>query len=389
MPIAVNVAKELERGAFWRELEVERARLAQKLGADKVFDLTLENPPFEPPPDFARELEKLIAMPRPGLHRYMENAGYTDTRVAVAARLSAETGLPFTLNEIIMTSGASGALNMALKALLNPGEEVILFAPTAFDYPAYVANHSGAMKLVPCDTAFQPDLKAFEALLSPKTKAVLVNSPNNPSGAVYSQALLESLAEIINRRSAAFQTRIYVISDDSYRKFYYGAGKCPWIINAYAHTIVVSSYSKELPIPGERIGYTAISPRCEDARVVVGGLIHANRTLGFVNAPGLMQNAVRGLQNYKFNPAEFKERRDFLFSALTRLGYRVVKPEGAFYLLPAAPGSNDRAFVAKLKQFGVLAAPGSLFNAPGYFRLSYCVDRRVLEGSLTGFEKAR
>jgi aspartate aminotransferase len=388
MPISQRVKKGLERVAFWRELPRERASLRQKYGDDQLFDLTLDNPLNEPLPEFDRELKKLIETPRAGLHRYMENAGYTDTRKAIASTLAAGTGLPFTLDEVIMTSGASGAINMALKALLNPGEEVILFSPLAFDYEAYVENHAGVVKIVPCEESFEPNLAALEASITAKTKAVLINSPNNPAGVVYSQSILQKVAGIITRQSDCFNSRIYVISDDSYRKFYYGRGKLPWILNHYPHTILVSSYSRDLPVPGERIGYTAISPLCEDAKGVVGGLIHANRTLGFVNAPAFMQNVVRGLPNYSLNLAEYTAKRDFIYLNLTQMGYSVVKPAGAFFLFPRAPVPDDYAFVNGLNNYRVLTVPGSLFHAPGYFRVSYCVDTKVLEGSLAGFRYA-
>ena len=388
MPISLRVKQGLVRDAFWQALSAERAALRQQYGGDRVFDLTLENPLREPPPDFGRELLKLLETPHAGLHRYMENAGYSETRQAIAAALAEETGLPFTLNEVIMTSGASGALNMALKALLNPGEEVVLLAPTAFDYPAYVENHSAVARIVPCNAAFQPDLPALESAITPRTKAVLVNSPNNPAGVVYSHAMLQDIAATVIRLSERFGSRIYLISDDTYRKFYYGRGRLPWILNHYPHTIVVSSYSKEMPVPGERIGYTAVSPSCEDARGVIGGLIHANRTLGFVNAPALMQNVVRGLPKSYVNTAEYKAKRDFLSTRLQRIGYDVVKPAGAFFLLPRAPAADDWAFMDKLKKYRVLTVPGSLYQAPGYFRISYCVDMPMLTGSLEGFKQA-
>ncbi len=389
MSISERVKRGLASDAFMARMAEEGQALKKKYGEDKVYDLTLDNPMIEPPRAFDAELKKLIATPRPGLHRYMENAGYTDTRTAIAAKLTEETGLKFTMGEVIMTSGATGAINMAIKAVLNAGEEIIIFSPYFFDYAAYIENHAGIMKVVPSDANYVPDLKALEAAITAKTKIIIINSPNNPTGAVYSENVLKQIADIVTRRSAELKTRIYIVSDDSYRQFYYGAGRCPWVLNYYPHTIIVSSYSKELSLPGERIGYTAISPNCEDAKIVVGGLIHANRTLGFVNAPGLMQNVVRGLTAQAINVAEYRQKRDFLYEHLTRLGYSLVKPEGAFYLFPQVPVKDDFAFVNELKKMHVLTVPGTLFQSPGHIRVSYCVNDRTLQGSLAGFQKVR
>jgi aspartate aminotransferase len=217
---------------------------------------------------------------------------------------------------------------------------------------------------------------------------VILNSPNNPSGVVYPDSTLKNIAEIVTRRSAAFGTLIYIVSDDSYRKFYYGQAPCPWILNHYPHTIIVSSYSKELSIPGERIGYTAISPLCEESKVVVGGLIHANRTLGFVNAPALMQNTVRDLQGQAPDVAGYRVKMDFLYTQITQMGYKAIKPQGAFFLLTESPIKDDISFVKELSKQHILTVPGSLFLAPGYFRISYCVDRNILEAALPAFKKA-
>jgi aspartate aminotransferase len=382
------VKKGVQRDSFMANLLRDREVYKLRYGADKVYDLTLDYPESEPPASFNQELKKLYTAPPAGLHRYMENAGYTATRTAIANYLKQETGLNFSLAEVIMTSGASGAINMAIKAVLNPAEEVILLAPVAYDYEAYVANHSGVARIVPFKPNFEPDLAVFEAALTPKTKMVIINSPNNPSGVVYSDTILKNIAEIVTRRSDAFGTRIYIVSDNSYRKFYYGPGTCPWILSYYPHTIAVSSYSKELSIPGERIGYTAVNPLCEESKAVVGALIHANRTLGFVNAPALMQNAVGKLAVQVPDLNSYEGKLDYLYTNLTRTGYRVIKPQGTFFLLAESPVKDDIAFVTELSKQHILTLPGSLCLAPGYFRISYCVDQKVLEGALPGFQKA-
>ncbi len=387
MPISDRVKKGLQDSSFISRLAEEKRDLIKNYGADKVFDLTPDYPQSEPPESFNLALKKLLETPRAGLHRYMENAGYIDTRSAIAAQLTQETGLKFTLNEVIMTSGATGALNMSLKALLNPGEEVIIFAPFNFEYTAFVDNYLGLCKIIPTDANFMPDLKALEAAISPKTKALLINSPNNPTGAVYSESVLKEIAAVITRKSALLNTRVYVISDDTYHRFYYDGTRCPWILNYYPHSIAIRSYSKELSVPGERIGYAAVNSECEESKTVIGALIHANRTLGFVNAPALMQNTVRDLSNYSIDTAKYKNKRDFLFNNLAKMGYSVVKPQGGLYLFPRTPIKDDFIFADDLKKQMVLTLPGSLFHSPGHLRVSFCVDDKVLEDSLSGFQK--
>jgi aspartate aminotransferase len=249
MPISELVRKGIQRDAIVQNLQKEATTQSARLGADKVFDLTPDYPILEPPASFNLSLQQLFEIPHNGLHRYMENAGYTDTRSRIAAELKQQTGLNFSQAEVIMTSGATGALNMALKAVLNPGEEVVLFAPLAYDYEAYVSNHAGTARIIPCGRDFLPDLDVFEAALTPRTKLVILNTPNNPSGAVYPEQTLEAIAGIIKRRSAAFSTRIYTVSDDSYRKFYYGEGTCPWILKHYPHPSSSVLTPRSFPFP--------------------------------------------------------------------------------------------------------------------------------------------
>jgi aspartate aminotransferase len=388
MSISEKVRRGMATGSFIRKMFEEGIALKKLHGNENVFDLTIGNPTLEPPVEFNQELKKLIENPYPGMHRYMENAGYVDTRKAVADRLATETGIKFSLNDIVMTCGAAGAINLAFKALLNPGEEVISFAPFFFEYEVYADNHGGVCKVLPSDANFIPDFAALEAGINPKTKAVVINSPNNPTGTVYSDQVLKQIAEIVTKKSAQLQTRVYIVSDDVYSRLYYAGEKCPRILHYYPHSIIVTSYSKELSLPGERIGYAAVHPDCEDVKDVVNALIYANRVLGFINAPALMQNLVRNLQNASVSVFEYQRKRDFLYENLTRMGYSMVKPEGAFYMFPRTPIQDDLAFVNELKQMLVLTVPGSAFRAPGYIRLSYCLDDEIIEGSLTAFRKA-
>ncbi len=386
MGISDLVRQRMAEGSFIRKMFEEGIALKKIYGDDQVFDLTIGNPIFEPPEEFNREMRKLVEKPFPGMHRYMENAGYAETREAIAAYLKKESGLDFGASHIVMTVGTAGALNSVLKGLLDPGDEVITFAPYFFEYGVYVDNHSGILKVLPSDANFVPDFAALEAAIKPKTKAVIINSPNNPTGTVYSREVLATLSGILKRRSAQYGQPIYAITDDVYTKIYYGEGRCPRILNSYPHTIVVTSFSKDLALPGERIGYAAVHPACADAKEVVNAVIYGNRVLGFVNAPALMQIAVRNLLETSVSIAEYRKKRDLLCDGLTRLGYSLVKPLGAFYIFPRCPAKDDVTFINELKEMKVLVVPGTPFKAPGYFRISYCLDDRTLEGSLTGFK---
>ena len=378
----------MEQGSWIRRMFEEGASLKQRYGAESVFDLSLGNPVMEPPVEFNEELRKLVENPQPGRHRYMENAGYAETRAAVAEQLSLETGINFTMNDVVMTCGAAGALNVVLKTILNRQDEVIIFAPYFPEYLNYVDNHDGVTKIVPSDEQFIPRLDVLETAIVPKTKAVLINSPNNPSGAVYSDDFIRSLGVLLSKKAAEYGTAIYLISDEPYRKIIYDDQKCPYIWPHYQQSVVVTSHSKDLALPGERIGYITVHPDCGQRKELVDGLIYCNRTLGYVNAPALMQHLVRHLQSVTVSVAEYQKKRDFLYDHLSEMGYSVIKPQGAFYMFPKSPLADDVAFVSELQQHRVLTVPGGGFGAPGYFRISYCVDDRTLEGSLAGFRRS-
>ncbi len=375
----------MEQGSWIRRMFEEGVSLKQRYGEERVFDLSLGNPVMEPPVEFQQELKKLAENPLPGMHRYMENAGYPETRAAVAEQLSLETGVNFTMNDIVMTCGAAGALNVVLKTILNPGEEVIIFAPYFPEYINYIDNHGGVAKILPTDEQFIPRLDALESAVGAKTKAVLINSPNNPSGAVYGEDFMRQLGGLLNKKSG--ERPIFLISDEPYRKIIYDGLICPQVWHHYQHSIVVTSHSKDLALPGERIGYIAVHPDCTDKQALIDGLIYCNRILGFVNAPALMQHLVRQLQAVTVSVAAYQKKRDFLYERLTAMGYSMMKPQGAFYMFPKSPLEDDVAFVRELQQFRVLTVPGQGFGTPGYFRISYCVDDHTIEGSLDGFRK--
>ncbi|MCI0437555.1 MAG: pyridoxal phosphate-dependent aminotransferase [Chloroflexi bacterium] len=388
MAVSKKIEQFMEQGSWIRRMFEEGIVLRQKHRADRVFDLSLGNPIMEPPKEFFDELRRIAENPTPGMHRYMPNAGYVETRAAVAAQLAEETGLNFTASEVIMTCGAGGALNVTLKTLLDPGDEVVIFAPYFVEYHFYADNHGGSCRVVPPDQSFLPDMDAFESSINERTRAVLINSPNNPTGVLYSADVLSQLAEIIRRKERALGREIFLISDEPYRKILFDGLEYPHIFAHHVRSIVATSHSKDLALPGERIGYVAVHPNYEDRATLMDGLTFCNRTLGFVNAPALMQHIVRKLQGVTVDAGEYQRKRDFLYESLTAMGYEMVKPQGAFYMFPKSPIEDDAAFARELQKHLVLVVPGRGFGLPGYFRISYCVDDRTLEGALEGFEKA-
>jgi aspartate aminotransferase len=388
MSVSDNVRARMVEGSWVRKMFEEGASLKKRLGEENVFDLSLGNPVMEPPLEFNKELSRLVNNPTPGMHRYMENAGYVATRTAVATWLSGETGIEFQAGHIVMTCGAAGGLNVVLKTILNPGDEVIVFAPYFMEFRNYIDNHGGVIRLLPTDEHFLPKLDALDAAITPKTKGVLINSPNNPTGVVYGEKLLHDIGALLEQKEAHYGTQIFLVNDEAYRKLLYDGVKYVPVFHHYRNSIAVTSHSKDLALPGERIGYIAIHPECSHQQELVNGFVFCNRILGFVNAPALMQNLLRNLQGVTVSIAEYQRKRDFMHRNLVELGYSVVKPAGAFYLFPQSPLEDDLAFVNELLQSNVLVVPGRGFGGPGYFRVSYCVDDRTLKGSLAGFGKA-
>jgi aspartate aminotransferase len=385
MTISTKVKRQMAEGGWIRKMFEEGVALKKQFGESNVFDLTLGNPVMEPPPEFRQELRQRVEHPSSGMHRYMSNAGYAETRVAVAEHLASVTGLSLTQNDIVMTCGAAGALNVVLKTIINAGDEVIIFAPYFVEYIYYIDNVQGVPRIVPTDSRFLPDFKALEENLTHKTRAVLINSPNNPTGVVYGHEVIKEISDILGRKEKEYETDIFLISDDVYRMLVYDGQECPYVFQYHPRSIVATSYSKDLALPGERIGYIAVSPLCDSRTELIDGLVFCNRVLGFVNAPALMQNVVRALQGVSVDIKEYERKRDFIYSCLIDMGYSIVKPTGAFYLFPKSPQEDDAAFVRELKKHNVLVVPGRGFGAPGYFRISYCVEDRVLEGSMVGF----
>jgi aspartate aminotransferase len=388
MPVSAKVRDYMEQGGWIRRMFEAGIALKAQYGEDKVFDLSLGNPVVEPPEQFRRELLRLAQQPIQGMHRYMPNNGYLETRQAVSGSLQTDTGLDFTPGDIVMTCGAAAAINVTLKTILNPGEEVIILSPYFVEYGYYIDNHQGVAVTVPTNADFQPNLNAIEAAITSQTRAIVINSPNNPTGVVYPSASLQQLADLLRRKQTEHSSQIYLISDEPYRRIIFDGLTYPQVLPHYENTIVVTSHAKDLALPGERIGYIAVNPNCPDRQELANGLTFCNRTLGFVNAPALMQHVVQGLQGVSVDATDYQRKRDFLYSQLTELGYSVVKPQGAFYLFPRSPVEDDVAFVDALQEWNVLTVPGRGFGTPGHFRISYCVEDWVLEGAIDGFARA-
>ncbi|MEJ2690669.1 MAG: pyridoxal phosphate-dependent aminotransferase [Deltaproteobacteria bacterium] len=366
----------------------EGARLKSQLGADNVYDFSLGNPDLAPPPQFQTALLEVCADQGPGVHGYMPNGGYPRVRTAVAKRIGSEQGVKLSADEMLMTCGAAGALNVTLKAILDPGDEVLILVPFFVEYNFYVDNHNGVTKTVPTAEDFSLDLAAIEQGITEKTKAIIINSPNNPTGQIYSAEELRGLGDLLREAGKRHGTVIYLLADEPYRKIVYGDYTVPSVLASYENSIIVSSYSKDLSLPGERIGYIAVHPEVADKWPLIGAMTLANRILGFVNAPAMMQKVVAKLQDATVDCSIYARRRDLFCSILQEAGYQFVPPKGAFYLFPKSPLSDDTAFVALLQEEKILAVPGRGFGMPGYFRLAFCVEDRVIDRSRDGFARA-
>jgi len=365
MAIAKKINGFIKQSSFIRKMFEEGARLKQKHGAENVFDFSLGNPNVDPPEAVKARLRELVTAEIPGKHMYMSNAGYPETRAAVAAELSASSGVALSADQIVMTCGAGGALNVILKTILDPGEEVIIPAPFFVEYRFYVDN-------------------AGEAITE-KTKAVLINSPNNPTGKVYDEASIRGLAALLTERGKALNREICLISDEPYSEIVYDGVTVPSVMKIYPHSFIASSYSKSLSLPGERIGYIAVNPAMGGLGEVLGGITLCNRILGFVNAPALMQRAIAGLRGVRVDVEAYRRKRDLLCDGLASVGYRITKPEGAFYLFPKTPIADDVRFADALRERRILTVPGSGFYGPGHIRIAYCVDDATILGAIEGF----
>ena len=384
MPIADKMVQMVENASMIRKMFEEGAQLKAQHGPENVFDFSLGNPDVPSPPEFKEALRQL-ANDESLNHGYMPSPGHPHVRQALADYMSSEHRVKITPDLIIMTVGAAGALNDILKALINPGEEILTPSPYFVGYNQYSFIAGAVLKTAPSDENFHLNLNAIEAAVNAKTRVMLINSPNNPTGAIYKAQELAGLGEVLNEASQKFGRRIYLVSDEPYRKIAYDV-EVPSVFQAYPHTIIVSSYSKELSLAGERIGYLVLHPDAEDAQLVYGAAVVAN-TMYCVNAPSMIQQAVARVQGITVDVSIYRRRRDMLCKGLSEAGYEFNVPEGAFYLFPKSPLPDDIEFINRLKEELILAVPGVGFGAPGYFRLSYAVPDATIAGSLKGFKR--
>lgn len=387
MSIAKKIEAGLARSSWIRKMFEEGARLKAEHGADNVYDFTLGNPNLEPPEEFQKSLLDAVQSTEAGMHGYMPNAGYPFVRNAIAEYLAQEHGLSITAQEIVMTCGAAGALNVVLKTLLDPGDEVLCPKPYFVEYGVYADNQGGVLKAVPTTADFSLDIDAMAEAITANTKVVLINSPNNPTGQVYSRQSIEALGKLLRETSAKYNKIIHLVSDEPYRKIVYGTTEVPNIMHYYQNSIMLTSYSKDLSLPGERIGFLAANPASANKEQLMAGLIMSNRILGFVNAPALMQRVVASIQNTSVDVSIYQRKRDLLCDGLADCGYAVTRPRGAFYLFMKSPIDDDVEFVNMLHDELILAVPGSGFHGPGHFRLAYCVDDHTITHAMPGFKR--
>ena len=372
-----------------RAMFEEGNRLAGIYGAENVYDFSLGNPNVAAPQAVKKAIIELLDEEDPVvLHGYTNsNCGYADVRKAVADSLNERIGTAFEGKNIVMTVGAAGGLNVILKTLINPGDEVIAFAPYFGEYRSYTNNYDGVLvEISPNTVDFQPKLDEFEEKITPKTKAVVVNTPNNPTGVVYSEETIRKMAAIMEAKQKEYGTDIYLISDEPYRELVYGGVEVPYLTKYYDNTIVGYSYSKSLSLPGERIGYLVIPDEVKDSEDVLSAANVATRILGFVNAPTLQQKVVAKCLNEKTDISYYDRNRETLYNGLTECGFECIKPEGAFYLFMKAPIADEKAFCAAAKKYNILIVPGSSFACPGYVRIAYCVAYETIVNSLPKFK---
>lgn len=372
-----------------RAMFEEGNRLAKLYGTENVFDFSLGNPNVPAPAAVKKAIREILEEEDPiVLHGYTNsNAGYENVRQAVAESLNERFGTAFAAHNITMTVGAAGGLNVIFKALLNPGDEVIAFAPYFGEYRSYTNNYDGVMvEISPNTVDFQPKLDEFEAKITPKTKIVIVNTPNNPTGVVYSEETIRKLASIMEAKQKEFGTEIYLVSDEPYRELAYDGVEVPYLTKYYANTIVGYSYSKSLSLPGERIGYLVIPDEVSDAEDVIAAANVATRILGYVNAPSLMQKVVAKCLDAKVDVPFYNRNREALYNGLKELGFECIKPEGAFYLFVKSPVEDEKVFCAAAKKYHILIVPGSSFACPGYVRIAYCVSYETIMNSMPGFK---
>ncbi len=388
--LSTSITENIEKGSWIRRMFEAGITLKKEHGENAVCDFSLGNPDLPPPASVAAGMRTLAeSLHQPFSLGYMPNGGYLWAREALAAHLTREQGVPLANDDVMLSCGAAGALNAFFKAVLNPGDEVLVLAPYFVEYGAYISNHNGVIRVVPThpDT-FSPNLDAIAAALTPATRAIIINSPNNPTGQVYTRAELTALAGILETHSRKHSRPVFLIADEPYRFLAYDNVEVPSLLPLYPWAVLVSSFSKNLSMPGERVGYIALSPLMDNRPQLMAGLMLANRILGFVNPPVVGQHLMRAALGSEVDASIYRKRRDAMASVLTAAGYEFLLPKGAFYFFPKAPGGDDVAFVNALMRFLILAVPGSGFGGPGHFRLAFCADEAVIHRAAEGLKKA-
>lgn len=379
----------VDNSSVIRAMFEEGKRLSSIYGEENVFDYSIGNPNVEPPQAVKDAVIDIISNESPNyVHGYMNNSGYDDVRDDIAKFINKKNSTSLTKENIVMTCGAAGGLNIILKTILNPEDEVIVIAPYFGEYFNYVSNFDGKLVVVKSEEkTFQPDIKELENAINEKTKAIIINTPNNPTGVIYSEESLMKMAQMLDRKQKEYETSIFLISDEPYKEIAYDGAEVPFILKYYKNSFIGYSYSKSLSLPGERIGYTVVNSEMDDYEDVLSSLNVANRILGFVNAPSLFQRVIAKTLGAEVDVNIYKRNRDLLYNHLISLGFECVKPEGAFYLFPKALIEDDKEFAAMAKKYNLLIVPGSAFGCPGYFRLSYCISYEKIEKSLESFTK--
>lgn len=388
MAVSERVLKSMESSSWIRKMFETGGQLKAKYGENNVYDFSLGNPNTEPPEEFTKILKEYVNKKIKGMHSYMPNAGYPDVREKVASYISETENVNVGAPSVVMTCGAAGAMNAVLKTILNPGDKVITSTPFFAEYTAYVDNHFGELVKVPGKSDFDLDVEAIGKAIDGKTAAVIINSPNNPTGKIFPESTIKALAKMLEQKKKETGRAVYLLSDEPYKKIVYDGAVVPSVLANYKNTIILTSYSKDLSLPGERIGWLAVHPEADDFTNLMNGIIMCNRILGYVNAPAIMQKVVAELQGISVDINFYKKKRDRLCEILEDAGFSFIKPEGTFYLFPEAPEGDDLRAVAALQEEKILTVPGRGFGAPGYFRISYCVADSVIEGSAEGFKKA-
>ena len=387
MSISTQVASAIKKSSWIRRMFVEGEELKREVGADNVFDFSLGNPIMEPPEEFRRCLGEVVRDRTPGRHRYVAPEGLYETRAAIAEYRAGETGLPFAPEHIVMTCGAAGGCNVTLKAMLDPGDEVIILVPYFVEYLFYISNHGGTKVAVETDEKFGIDFEKPNDAITSRTKVVIINSPNNPTGRVFEAGMIKCLGELLDEKQKQFGHDIYLVADEPYRAIVYDGIEVPQLFDYYTNSIVITSHSKDLGLAGERIGHIAMRPGISQFEELRGAMLFATRALGFISAPGIMQRVVASLQGTSIDVESYRRKRDMICDGLASMGYRFHKPEGAFYLFPKTPIPDDVAFVRELQKEYVLTVPGSGFGRPGHNRISFCVEDSTIERAMPAFER--